>query len=185
MARGSVGNGASGSVDHLCEVTGRAMLGGAEHEVEWLGWRGRFDADFELGVVDSFRQAAGWFDAADGFSLSAYRPQKSRGHDADYVAAAVLEAEPAPRIDDPRLSTTYDAAGLPTRVGLELWFEPSGPEEDSDDDDDRPLTRRAAAEAIGAGIDWEVEGFKLHAALLHWHSRGHDGAGVYLLGQRA
>jgi len=116
--------------------------------------------------------------------LLTLRPRKSRGHEADLVAAAVLEPESAPRVTDPRLSTTYDAAGLPARVGLELWFETDDTDEEPEEETERQFPRRAAGEAVGPGIDWEVAGFKLHAALLRWHSRGSDGTGVYLLGQR-
>ena len=172
------------SVDQLCEVTGAVVLDGAEHQINSMGSRTSLEAGFELSGIESFRQAAAWFDAAVGLSLLAYRPGRARGQDADLVAAAVLEPEQAPLVADPRLSTTYDEAGLPARVGLELWFESDDAEDESDDDEQRHFPRRAAGEAVGEPIEWEVAGFRLHAALLRWHSRGTDGAGVYLLGQR-
>lgn len=202
------------STDQLCEVTGTVVLDGSARAISCPGWRTNVEARFELGAIDSFRQTAGWFQLADraapdraaadlpaasepgadgpaaegpaagGLSLVSYRPGKSRGQDTDLLAATVLEPEQAPPVADPRLSTTYDAAGLPARVGLELWFEPDDSSEDSEDDEQRHFPRRAAAETVGEPIGWEVADFRLHAALLRWHSRGSDGAGVYLLGQR-
>ncbi len=177
-----------GSLDQLCAVSGALTLDGTPREVSCAGWRSLFEGEIELDQIDSFRQTSGWFDQELGLALLALRLGKSRSHDADLIAATVLESEPStPPVVDPRLSTTYDAAGLPARVGLELWFEPDDAGEASDDDETErsfPRPRHAAGDAIGAPIEWEVGGFKLHAALLRWHSRGEDGTGVYLLGQR-
>lgn len=186
---GPVGHGGSseGSIDafdQLCTVRGRVALGGHEHQVECLGWRARVTGSFELDEIDTFRQTYGWFDRTDGLSLLALRPRKSRTHDTDLVAASVLEPEPAPKVTDPRLSSTYDADGAPIRVGLELWFDPAQATDDDATDEGRQLPRRAAAEAVGDGLRWEADDFSLHAVPLRWHSRGSDGSGVYLLGKR-
>jgi hypothetical protein len=173
-----------GSFDQLCSVHGQIPLDGSQREIECMGWRSSVEGSFELSEIDSFRETSGWFEPARGLSLLAFRPRKAQGQDADLVAASLLEPEPMPRVADPRLSTTYDARGLPTRIGLELWLESESSDEDPDDDYDHQIPRRAAGEPVGAGIDWEVSGFRLHAALVRWHSRGEDGSGVYLLGQR-
>jgi hypothetical protein len=173
-----------GSVDQLCSVDGRLACEGGEREISCLGWRSTIEGDFDLSAIDSFRQASAWFEPLRGLSLHALRPRTARGQDADLVAASLLEPEPAPRVEDPRLSTTYDAAGLPARVGLELWLDPESSDEEPDEDSDRQFPRRAAGEPTGAGVDWELAGFRLHAAPLRWHSRGEDGNGIYLLGRR-
>lgn len=173
-----------GSVDQLCSVEGRLAGEGGEHEISYMGWRSTLEGAFDLGGIDSFRQATAWFEPLRGLTLLALRPSTARGQEADLVAASLLEDEPAPRVADPRLSTTYDAAGAPARVGLELWLEPESPDEDPDQESDRHFPRRAAGESVGAGVDWELAGFRLHAAPLRWHSRGEDGSGLYLLGQR-
>jgi hypothetical protein len=172
------------SEDQLCSVDGRLVDEGSEQQVSGRGWRSTLEGDFDLGGIDSFRQASAWFEPPHGLSLLALRPRQARGQDADLVAASVLESEPLPPVAEPRLSTTYDAAGTPARVGLELWLEADSAGKDPDDDSDRQFPRRAAGESIGAGIQWELAGFRLHASLLRWHSRGDDGSGVYLLGQR-
>jgi hypothetical protein len=183
-ARGGSADAGFDSIDQLCEVTGTLLIDGDEREISCIGSRTSLEAGFELTTIDSFRQAAGWFEGPEGVSLLAYRPGKARGQDGDFVAGAVLDAEPAPPVVDPRLSTTYDAAGLPARVGLELWFEDDPSVEEPGGDEQRQFPRRAAGEAVGDPIAWEVAGFRLHGALLRWHSRGNNGAGAYLLGQR-
>lgn len=171
------------SLDQLCAVSGAITVDGVRREINCPGWRSTLESDVELDAIDSFRQTSGWFADDRGLALLALRTRKSCSHDADLITATVLEPE-SPQVADPRLSTTYDAAGLPARVGLELWLEPEEPEGEADDENERQFSRRAAGEAIGTTIDWDVAGFNLHAALLRWHSRGSDGTGVYLLGRR-
>ena len=183
-ADGSTEDGSIHSLDQLCAVSGTVTLDGSTHEVDCAGWRATLEGDVELSALDSFRQTSGWFEPGDGFALVALRPRRARGHDSDLVTAAVLDPEPSARIEDPRLSTTYDDAGLPRRVGLELWFELEASEPEPDPEAEPPPHRRAAAEAFGAALEWETAEFKLHAARLRWHSRGSHGVGIYLLGHR-
>lgn len=170
------------TVDQLCEVSGRVTLDGRQQEINAAGWRASTTSAVELAALESFRQTSGWFAQDDGIALLALRPRKARGHDADLVCAGVLAPGAASRVVDPRLSTTYAADGLPTRIGLELWFEPDTSDAGADGSEQQ-FPRRAAAEADGAGVDWQAAEFELHAARLRWHSRGSDGAGVYLLGR--
>lgn len=180
---GSAENGID-SFDQLCSVSGRMALGTTEREIDCLGWRARVSGDFDLSDIDTFRQTYGWFDSEDGLGLLALRPRRSRGHDSDLLSATVFEPQPVPRVAEPRLSSTYDAAGIPARVGLELWFESPGTADEAGDEDDRQFPRRAAAETISEAVQWQAVGFWLNAVALRWHSRGSDGTGVYLLGQR-
>jgi hypothetical protein len=166
----------------LCRVSGRLRLQEREHEVDCLGWRAAVAGNVDLAGIESLRLLSAWFAPSDGLSLIALRPAKARGQEADIVVASGLEPEPAPPVADPRLSTTYTAAGVPARAGLELW--PEDTAEETAEESIHSYPRRAAAEAVGAGIDWETRGFALHAELLRWHSRGQDGAGIYLLGHR-
>jgi hypothetical protein len=170
--------------DQLCRAVGPMVLGGTELEVDAPGWRGARDGQLELDRIESFRLVAAWFGSDEGLALVALRPRGARGQDSDLVAASVLEPGGAPRVDDPRLSTTYTAAGVPSKAGLELWFEEPETHDVEANGEQELLPRRAAGEAVGAGLDWEAAGFALHAAPLRWHSRGEDGAGVYLLGRR-
>ncbi len=169
----------------LCQVSGRATLDGHEIEVDCLGWRTAAAGEPGAGGLDSFRFLAGWLEADFGFSLLALRPGRARGHDADAVAAVVLEDPAPPPVIDPRLSTTYTDAGLPRQAGLELWLEETEEEAGEDEDPGSPqYPRRAAGRVAGEVAEWTQGEFELHAALLHWHSHGREGPGVYVLGQR-
>lgn len=170
--------------DQLCQVSGRVRLDADEVELDCLGWQSAAAGEPDLSGLDSFRWLAGWLDPAFGFSLLALRPRRARGHDADAVAAVVLE-DPAPfRVIDPRLSTTYTEVGLPRRVGLELWLGEEGPVDEDPDEDAPHYPRRAAGEVVSAAIGWKQDDFELHASRLHWHGHGHEGPGVYVLGRR-
>ena len=109
--------------------------------------------------------------------MLALRPRKTRGHSRDAITAVVLDPEhPAP-VTDPRLSTTYTASGVPARAGLELWI--------ATDEEEEHHLLRAAGEATGAGARAIEHGLELWAGPFRWHSRGQDGAGVYLMARRA
>jgi hypothetical protein len=184
----SAGSGARGGLegfDQLCRAGGRITLDATELEVDVPGWRGAHDGQLALERIESFRHVAAWFGSDEGLALVALRPRGARGQDSDLVAASVLEPGRAPRVDDPRLSTTYTATGVPSKAGLELWFEEPETQDAEANGEQELLPRRAAGEAVGAGLDWNSAGFALHAAPLRWHSRGEDGRGVYLLGRRA
>ena len=72
---------------------------------------------------------------------------------------------------DPRLSTTYDGDGHPTRATLELWITQG----------EREFPRRAAGEASGPAVAVAGDDATLLVQPLRCHARGSDGAGVYLL----
>ncbi|HTX31995.1 MAG TPA: hypothetical protein VMD09_11445 [Solirubrobacteraceae bacterium] len=165
----------------LCEVSGQVLLEGREIGVRCLGWRGTSGGGPDLGQLDSFRFLAGWPETAFGFSLLALRPRRARGHEADNVAAVVIEDPPVRPVVDPRLSTTYTDAGLPRRAGLELWLEEE--EDEGEAGGSAQYPRRAAGEVVAPGLDWNQGEFALHASLLRWHSHGREGPGVYVLGQ--
>jgi hypothetical protein len=173
-----------GGFDQLCRASGRVAITGAERKVECLGWRSAHDGALELDRIESFRQVSAWFDPEDGLALFAVRPRGARGQEADVVVASVFEPERARRVADPRLSTTYTAGGRPARAGLELWVDDEEAEDPDTDNGPGQFPRRAAAETLAEGAGWQIGGFAVHGAPLRWHSRGRDGAGVYLLGRR-
>ena len=179
-ARGGVA-GELESADGPCTVHGALHIDGDAAEVACRGWRSRAGFDAELARFDSVRWVAGWFGSLEGFSLTALRPRRARGHDADLVAAALIEDPAPPRVDDPRLSTTYAESGLPSRVGLELWFEAK---EEEAPDGAHQYPRRAAGHTAGESMEWEAAGFALQATPMHWRSHGREGPGVYMLARR-
>lgn len=157
--------------DQLCRIQGRFSLDGAERAVDSLGRRGS-RPQLDVREFQEIRDVSAWFEPDEGIALTALRPRGAAGHDKDIVVASVFEPARALPVADPRLSTTYTADGTPARVGVELWLE--GEEEDQQ----YPL--RAAGEALGASASAHNE-VDLQAHAFRWHSRGRDGAGVYLL----
>lgn len=164
-----------GGATQRCRVSGRVQLGGSEHEIESSGLRTWCDQPLDLDRFQSIRAVSTWFGSGEGFVLTALRPRKARAHDADLLTAAVLGSErPAP-VADPRLSTTYSADGWPVRAGLELWL---------GEDEREQYPRRASGEATGPQARGAAGELELRAKRFRWHSRGQEGAGVYLLALR-
>jgi hypothetical protein len=158
--------------DQLCRVRGHFVLDGAEHQVDSLGRRG-IRPELDLQAFETIRDVSAWFEPDEGIALTALRPRGVAGHDHDIVVASVFEAAGALPVADPRLSTTYTAGGRPVRAGVELWL---GGEEDGE----QQYPRRAGGEALGASASAK-NGLDVQAHAFRWHSRGRDGAGVYLL----
>jgi hypothetical protein len=173
-------DGVSAGFDQLCRVSGTFVLAGAEHTVDCPGRRGARATALDLDRFASIRDVSAWFESGDGLALVALRPGKARGQESDVITATVLDPEDSRTVAEPRLSTTYAADGRPERAGLELWLADG----DGDQAQEPQYPRRAAGEAVGPYAAGTVGALDVQAGLFRWHSRGHDGAGVYLLGRR-
>jgi hypothetical protein len=158
--------------DQLCRVTGTF----GSDQFDCLGVRSSWSDDFEPKQFDSIRAVSVWFDPDEAFALTAFRPRKAKHHDGDLLAAAVIAPERSGPVEDPRLSTTYAADGWPTRAGLELWLSGEEPE--------RQYPRRASGAAVGPRAAAAAGELELQAEPFRWHSRGREGAGMYLLAHR-
>jgi hypothetical protein len=163
--------------DQLCRVSGRFELDGAERAFECLGLRMSRSGGFDLSKLESIRAVTTWFEPDEGLALVAFRGRKAKSHEGDVVTAAVLGPERAAPVEDPRLSTTYEAGGWPVRAGLELWLGGDGEEEQ--------FPRRASGEAAGARAQAAAGGLEIRAEPFRWHSRGREGAGLYMMARRA
>lgn len=171
---------AGADFEQLCRVTGTFELDGAEHAVDSLGRRGVRTTAIDVDRFSSIRDVSAWFEPGDGLAVVALRPRKARGQESDVITAAVLDPERPRAVAESRLSTTYAAEGTPERAGVELWLAGEGEEESSEPQ----YPRRAAGEAVGPHAAGTVGALDVQAGLFRWHSRGRDGAGVYLLGRR-
>ena len=123
------------------------------------------------GELGSIRGFSGWVSAEEAVTLLALRAGSEAHQEHDLVAATVFEPDRWMSSHDPRLSTTYDGDGNPTRATLELWIS----------DGEREFPRRAAGEAAGPAVAIAGDDVTLRVLPLRCHSRGSDGAGVYLL----
>ena len=146
------------------------MIGGAELAVDCAGTRTEVDG-LQAGTVASAR-------AVSGGSAMRRRSRCWRCGRAAPSTTTMISSRPRCLIldgwvpvADPRLSTTYTDTGDPLRTSLELWI--------SDGEDEFP--RRAAGEAAGPGAELATDELQMRVAPLRCHSRGQDGAGVYVL----
>jgi hypothetical protein len=149
-----------------CRVSGSATLDGNRREFDIGGVR---SSALVTDGRDSLRLFAAWFPAGHEIALVSARPRGSKGHDRDNLDV-IARGEEHPVVIDPRLSTTYDDAGAPRRVGLELWL---GDDPESDD----VWPRRVAGTATGSSV--AADGLSAYA--FECVSRGEPGAGIYVL----
>jgi hypothetical protein len=180
VAEGNAAGVADG-FDQLTRVRGRVRAGGMDHEVDCLGGRAARDG-LDLGEFESIREVSAWFGPDLGMAVLAARPRGATGHSDDLVTASLFEQGHAVTIEEPRLSTTYKADGIPARASLELW--PQAAEADAADGGEEPpepRPRRAAGEAIPPIASRSGQPLEVHAALFRWHAQGRQGDGVYVL----
>lgn len=152
-----------------CRVAG--TLAGAE--IDAAGVRTQLD-QIDGAQLGSIRGFGSWLEGDEAVALLALRPASASDHERDLVAATVFDPDHWMTSVDPRLSTTYDRDGDPNRATLELWVA----------EGDRELPRRAAGEASGAPVRLPGDAATLLVRPLRCHSRGNEGAGVYLLASR-
>ncbi|MFL5865063.1 MAG: hypothetical protein ACJ780_30585 [Solirubrobacteraceae bacterium] len=156
--------------DELCRVQGTIVIGDSPRKIDCVGTRCVIDG-VDAASLGSARMVSGWFDRDEAFMLLALRAADAVGQESDLVAATLFDPEGWVSVDDPRLSTTYAASGLPSRANLELWI----------GEGETEFPRRVAGEASGEGVACEVEDTDLRVVPLRCHSRGREGTGVYVL----
>jgi hypothetical protein len=159
--------------EQLCRVSGSVRAGGAERELSCLGQRGHAWGEPDWDRIDSTRSLAAWLDDGSGVVLSAVRPAGAAGHEPEATWAALLGAAGSLRVDEPRLSTTYDDEGRQRRAGLELWV---------GEDDGYP--RQATGEVI-CGSTLDLGQLRLDCAFVRWRMDGVTGGGRYDVLRRA
>ena len=155
--------------ERLCRVTGTA----AGHRIDCLGQRGRSWGTADWSRIALTRSLGAWLDEGPSVAYTAVRPAGAKHHAEDATWAALLDADGAVPVADPRVSTTYDADGHQRRAGLELWV---------GDDDDYP--RRGAGQVL-CGSSVELGQLRLDCAFFAWQLDGREGVGRYDVLRRA
>jgi hypothetical protein len=156
--------------DELCRVRGTVAVGGSPRRIDCVGTRCVIEG-VDAASLGSARMVSGWFGEDEAFMLLALRAADTVGQEADLVAATLFDPEGWVAVDDPRLSTTYAASGLPSRTNLELWI----------GEGENEFPRRVAGEASAEGAVLQVEDVDLRVVPMRCHSRGREGTGVYVL----
>jgi hypothetical protein len=159
--------------EQLCHVHGTVRIGGAARDVRCRGQRSRSWGATDWERIEATRSLAAWLEDGSGVVLNAVRPAGAGTHGCEAVWAAVVGAAGALRVDEPRLSTTYDEEGRQQRAGLELWV---------GEDDDHP--RRATGEVV-CGSTLDLGPLRLDCSFVRWRMGGRTGVGRYDLLRRA
>ena len=157
-------------LQELCRVHGRITLDGVEQVVDCGGTRTEVDG-LTPDAIGSARIVSGWFGPDEAITVIALRSPRARDHESDLIAATLFDPGGWVPVTDPRLSTTYTEAGDPAQANLELWV--------SDGENEFP--RRAAGEASRRAVAVAAGELALRIAPMRCHSRGLEGAGVYVL----
>jgi hypothetical protein len=156
--------------DELCRVRGTIDIGGSARRIDCVGTRCVIDG-VDAASLGSARMVSGWFGQDEAFMLLALRAADTVGQEGDLVAATLFDPEGWVAVDDPRLSTTYAASGVPSRTNLELWI----------GEGENEFPRRVAGEASAEGAVVAVQDTELRVIPMRCHSRGREGTGVYVL----
>jgi hypothetical protein len=155
--------------ERLCRVRGTA----AGRPIDCLGQRGRSWGTADWSEIALTRSLGAWLDDGPSVVYSAVRPAGAESHAEEAQWGALLDAEGAVAMADPRLSTTYDGDGRQRRAGLELWV---------GEDDDYP--RRGAGQVL-CGSSVELGSLRLDLAFFGWTLDGRRGVGRYDVLRRA
>ncbi|HEY3190296.1 MAG TPA: hypothetical protein VGJ70_22590, partial [Solirubrobacteraceae bacterium] len=167
--------------EQLVHVEGSATVGSARLEVRALGQRGHSWGAPDWERIDLARTLSAWLGDDLALTAVAIRPHRAETHAGELIAATLLEpagdngagAPTAVPVEDPRLSTTYDAGGHQRHAGLELWV---GKE-------DR-YARHVAGEAL-CGTSLDLGRLRLDCAFFRWRTQGREGVGRYDIVRRA
>jgi hypothetical protein len=149
--------------EKLCRVRGTA----AGREIDCLGQRGRSWGTVDWSRIALTRSLGAWLDEGPSVVYSAVRPADAASHADEATWGALLDAEGAVAIDEPRVSTTYDGDGHQRRAGLELWV---------GEEDEYP--RRGAGQVL-CGSSVELGQLRLDCAFFAWTLDGRAGVGRY------
>jgi hypothetical protein len=164
--------------EQQCRVAGTATIGARRISVDGLGQRGHSWGAPDWERIALARTVSAWLGDDLAVALTAIRPAGKDEHGREAIAATILEpageaGEPAAvAVADPRLSTTYDAAGRQRHAGLELWVDEDG------------LPRRAAGEVV-CGTSLDLGRLRLDCAFFRWRMDGRTGFGRYDILRRA
>jgi hypothetical protein len=156
--------GGAESHEQLCRVRGEA----AGRRVDGLGQRGAAVAHPDWGRTAVARTVTAWLGEDRALALAAVRGRRARDHGGEAVAAGYVLGGTPVRVDEARLSTTYDAEGRQRHAGVELLL---GGDEDL-------FPHRLAGAAV-CGTTLELGRLRLDTAFFRWHSEGRVGTGRF------
>lgn len=163
--------------EQLCRVSGQVSLAGEARRVDGTGQRGHGWGTADWRRLGAVHTVSAWLGDGRGVALTRAHADGDKGHDGDERWAALLSGEQGTvMVDDPRLSTTYDADGRQRRAGLELWID--------EDEGEMSYPHRAAGTVL-CGSSLELGSLRLECAFMRWTMEGEVGVGRYDVLRRA
>jgi len=85
----------------------------------------QLEGDLDWDAVESLRVVSAAFEDGRLLVIAAAHPQGAEGHDETRLRGALVEPDgEIVELVEALLSTEYDAAGAPARIGLELYTDP-------------------------------------------------------------
>lgn len=172
----ALGAGGAEGYEQPCRVSGTVRVGAQRTAVDCLGQRGHQWGAPDWGRLARSRTVSAWLGADRFVCLGALRPEGAEGHaEEDVEAWLVTPEEPEPvRIDEARISTTYDGEGRQLRAGLELW-----PAAESTHPQRLGGEARCATSLELRAPGQDGSGLRLDAAFFAWRMAGQRGVGRY------
>jgi hypothetical protein len=155
--------------ERVCRVRGTA----AGRPIDCLGQRGRSWGTADWSRIALTRSLGAWLEEGQSVVYSAVRPEGVENHADEERFGALLDADGAVAMSDPRVSTTYDGDGHQRRAGLELWV---------GGEDDYP---RRGSGSVLCGSSVELGQLRLDCAFFGWTLDGREGVGHYDVLRRA
>jgi hypothetical protein len=153
--------------EHVCRVDGTLGIAGSSSPLRGTGRRVHCWGEFGWDRVDRWRTLYAASDGGRAISVAAARPAGSDGHDSELRWARLFGTDTGePAFDQVRLSTVFDAGGLPAKAGLELLNE----------GDEFPL--RLGGEAV-CGARSERDGHEIAISFFRWSLEGEPAYGCY------
>ena len=156
--------------EQLVRVRGTA--GG--RSIDCLGQRGHSWGAPDWSKIALTRTLSAWLDTETAVSVVTVRPSSAKHHADEAVAATLFASGEPHRVEEPLVSTTFDADGRQRHAGLELWL--------SLDEPGYPY--RAAGEVL-CGTTLDLGRLRLDAAFFRWRMEGRVGVGRYDVLRRA
>jgi hypothetical protein len=124
------------------------------------------EGEVDWRYAEAMRLVSAAFEDGRELAIASIRPKGAAGHDTDVVACHLAEGGEPVEVDEALVSIEYDSAGLPRRLGIELWIDPESP----------PL--RVAADREGE-VEAGGDGVRREAARMHFRLAGARGTGLY------
>jgi hypothetical protein len=154
-------------------VRGTANLKGEHVAIDGVGQRSRSWGSPDWSRIGRTRTVSAWF-GDESLSVSAIAANGESDHGREAISATIFEPGETGfvHVEDPRLSTTFDADGRQRRAALELWVTDDGP------------PRRATGDVV-CGTTLDLGRLRLDTAFLSWRMDDRVGAGRYDVLRRA